>query len=106
MDRYSALRKILPRFSTNSFAIVAVAAVFTLLPAAAPPAFAADPAPSAADQNCLGCHGAAGMEKKLADGDTLQLHVPADAFAKSVHRPNGCASCHADIDPAAHPPSK
>ena len=37
-------------------------------------------APSAADQNCLGCHGAAGMEKKLADGDTLQLHVPADPY--------------------------
>ena len=71
-----------------------------------PPAFAADNAPSAADQQCLGCHGAAGMTKKLADGDTLKLHVPADLFAKSVHSPNTCASCHSDIDPTAHPPSK
>src|ERR1035437_9232962 len=99
MDSYRASRKILPRFLTNSFAIAVVAAVFALLPAAAPPAFAAEPAPSAADQNCLGCHGAAGMEKKLTDGGTLQLHVPADAFVKSVHGPNGCTSCHSDIDP-------
>src|ERR1700686_2016348 len=96
MDRYSALRKILPAFLTNSFAIAAVAAVFTLLPAAAPPAFAAEPAPSAADQNCLGCHGAAGMEKKLADGGTLQLHVPADAFVKSVDGAHGCTSSPSD----------
>jgi Cytochrome c554 and c-prime len=106
MDSYSASRKILPGFLNNGFAIAALAAALILLPAAAPPAFAADPAPSAADQNCLGCHGAAGMEKKLADGDTLQLHVPADAFVKSVHGPNGCTSCHADVDPAAHPPVK
>ena len=106
MDRYSALRTIRPAFLTNSFAIAAVAAVFTLLPAGAPLAFAAEPAPSAADQNCLGCHGAAGMEKKLADGGTLQLHVPADAFVKSVHGANGCTSCHSDVDPAKHPPEK
>jgi len=106
MDSDSALRKILPRFLTHSFAIAAVAAVFTLLPTATPPALAADPAPSAADQQCLGCHGAAGMEKKLADGGTLQLHVPADAFVKSVHGPNTCASCHTDVDPTKHPPEK
>src|SRR5450631_2146111 len=106
LDSYSASRKILPGFLNNGFVIAALAAALILLPAAAPPAFAADPAPSAADQNCLGCHGAAGMEKKLADGDTLQLHVPADAFVKSVHGPNGCTSCHADVDPAAHPPVK
>ena len=106
MYGYGALRKILPEFLCNSFARAALAAAFALLPTAVPPAFAADPAPSAADQHCLGCHGAAGMEKKLADGDTLKLHVPAELFAKSVHRPNTCASCHADIDAAAHPPSK
>ena len=106
MDRYSTLRKILPGFLSNGFAIAALAAALILLPAAAPPAFAADDAPSAADQNCLGCHGSAGMEKKLADGDTLQLHVPADAFVKSVHGANGCTSCHSDVDPAKHPPEK
>ena len=106
MDRYSTLRKISRAFLCNSFAIAALAAALAFLPAATPPAFAADEAPSAADQHCLGCHGAAGMEKKLPDGDILQLHVPAELFAKSVHRLNGCASCHSDIDPTAHPPSK
>ena len=105
MDCYSASHKILPGFLENGFFVAAVAAALILLPAAASPAFAADPAPSAADQNCLGCHGTAGMEKKLADGGTLQLHVPADAFVKSVHGPNGCTSCHSDVDPAAHPPA-
>ena len=106
IENDSALRRVLPRFLTTSSIIAAVAAAFTLLPTAAPPAFAAEPAPSAADQVCLGCHGSAGMEKKLADGGTLQLHVPADAFVKSVHGPNTCASCHTDVDPAKHPPEK
>ena len=46
------------------------------------------------------------MEKKLADGDTLQLHVPGDLFAKSVHSAIGCTGCHADVDLAAHPPEQ
>jgi nitrate/TMAO reductase-like tetraheme cytochrome c subunit len=103
LDCNSASRKILPRFIETSFAIAAIAAALILVPV---PAFAAEPAPSAADQNCLGCHGTAGMEKKLADGSTLKLHVPADGYAKSVHGPNGCTSCHADVDPAKHPPEK
>jgi hypothetical protein len=106
IDCYTASRRILIPFLQTSFVTVALAAALILLPAGAPPAFAADPAPSAADQNCLGCHGAAGMEKKLADGDTLQLHVPADGYVKSVHGTNGCTSCHADVDPAKHPPEK
>ncbi len=106
MNGYGTLRKILPAFLRNGFAISAVATAFVLLPAAAPPAFAADDAPSKADQICLGCHGAAGMEKKLEDGDTLQLHVPAELFVKSVHGANGCTSCHSDVNPAAHPPEK
>ncbi len=106
MDGYGALRKILRAFLYIGFAIAAVAVALALLPATAPPAFAADDAPSAADQQCLGCHGAAGMEKKLEDGDTLQLHVPGDLFAKSVHSAIGCAGCHADVDLAAHPPEQ
>ena len=105
MDGYGTLRKIPRVLLCIGFAIAAVAAGLALLPAAAPPAFAADEAPSAADQQCLGCHGTAGMEKKLADGDTLLLHVPADMFAKSVHSAIGCAGCHSDIDLAAHPPA-
>lgn len=104
MDRCGTLGKIPYANLGNCFAIATVAAALALF-AAAPPAFAADEPPSA-DQQCLGCHGFAGMEKKLADGATLQLHVPGDLFAKSVHSPNGCASCHSDIDLTAHPPSK
>jgi predicted CXXCH cytochrome family protein len=95
-----------PAFTLTRFAIAAAAAALLLLATATSSAFAAGEGPSAADQQCLGCHGAAGMEKKLADGDTLQLHVPGDLFAKSVHSSVGCGGCHADIDPAAHPPSK
>ena len=105
-DRYNASRKILPAILENSLTIVALAATLTLLPAAARPAIAAEPAPSAADQNCLGCHGTAGMEKKLTDGDALQLHVPAGPYLQSVHGANGCTSCHSDIDIAKHPPEK
>jgi hypothetical protein len=104
-DRNDASRKILPGFLQTGVAVAAVAAALTLLPPS-PPALAADPAPSKADQYCLGCHGAAGMEKKLADGDTLQLHVPGDGYVKSVHGANGCTSCHSDVDPAKHPPEK
>jgi Doubled CXXCH motif (Paired_CXXCH_1) len=106
MIGFGTSRNILPAFRCNGFALAALALAFVVLPAAASPAFAAGEAPSKADQNCLGCHGAAGMEKKLQDGDVLQLHVPAELFAKSVHGANGCTSCHSDVDPAKHPPEK
>ncbi len=102
----SGKSKILPAFLKNNLAVAAIAAALTLLPAAVRPAFAADPAPSKADQVCLGCHGAAGMEKKLTDGDTLQLLVPPGPYVQSVHGANGCTSCHADVDIAKHPPEK
>ena len=104
MNRTGTLRKFLRVFPCNGFAVAALAAAFMVLPAAVPPALAADNAPSAADQQCLGCHGAAGMEKKLADGDILQLLVPPEPYLKSVHGANGCTSCHSDVDPAKHPP--
>ena len=59
-----------------------------------------------ADQQCLGCHATEGMKKDLQDGGTLSLHVPGEAYAKSVHKANGCGSCHADVDIKNHPPSK
>jgi hypothetical protein len=102
----STLVKIPQVLLGNSFVILATAAALALLPTVAPPAFADTEAPSVADQQCFGCHGAAGMEKKLADGDTLLLQVPADMFAKSVHLSVGCGGCHTDIDRAAHPPGK
>jgi hypothetical protein len=105
MMRYGTQCRSIRVLLSNALAIGSTAVAMALIAAAAPPAYAADPAPSAADQQCLGCHGFAGMEKKAADGDVLQLHVPADLFAKSVHGANGCASCHSDINLAAHPPS-
>jgi cytochrome c553 len=105
MDGCSALRKIPRALLCIGFAIAAIAAGIALLPAAAPPAFADDDAPAAADQQCLACHGSDGMEKKLTDGNTLSLHVPGDLFAKSVHSPIGCTGCHTDIDLTAHPPA-
>jgi len=55
------------------------------------------------DQQCLACHAAADLEKKLANGDRLSLHVKAEVFAKSVHKAIGCAGCHGDVDLKTHP---
>ena len=56
-----------------------------------------------ADKTCLGCHGTEGMSKDLGEGKTLSLHIAGEGFAKSVHRPLGCAACHADIKLDKHP---
>ncbi|HUC63034.1 MAG TPA: hypothetical protein VMF53_13860 [Alphaproteobacteria bacterium] len=77
-----------------------VAALALGLAALAPPASAA--APSKNDQACLACHGSAGLEKHLADGATLSLHIAGDNFAKSVHGAIGCTGCHTDINLATH----
>lgn len=57
---------------------------------------------SDADTACLGCHSIEGLEKTLGNGEKLSLHVSGEGFAGSVHRPFGCATCHAAIDPATH----
>src|SRR5271166_4296484 len=49
--------------------------------------------PSKADQQCLACHGMPGLEKPLANGETLPLHVAGDSFAQSVHAGLGCTGC-------------
>lgn len=56
-----------------------------------------------ADQQCLGCHSAEGLEKQLESGEKLSLTVAGEAFAKSVHGVVGCGACHADIDLEKHP---
>lgn len=68
-------------------------------------ALAADPAPapSEADQPCLGCHGQEGLQKTLDNGDTVALAVKGDAFARSAHAPLGCAACHSDVNVKDHP---
>ncbi len=82
----------------------AVAAVVLALAGMTASASAA--ALSEGDQQCLACHGAPGMEKQLASGESLSLHIPGDAFAQSVHSALGCTGCHTDIDPASHPPAE
>ena len=67
---------------------------------------AADGALSQLNQQCLACHSAKGLDKKLANGDTLSLHVDGSAFGKSVHNKIGCAVCHASVSLENHPPVK
>jgi hypothetical protein len=72
------------------------------------PGMTARAAEDAADQGsamCLGCHGSAGLEKKLDNAETLSLYIPGDTFAKSVHGGIGCTGCHSDIKLESHPPS-
>lgn len=66
----------------------------------------ADSALSALDRQCLGCHSAKGLEKKLASGETLALHVDGSVFAKSAHNLIGCAVCHREVTLENHPPLK
>jgi len=84
-------------------------ALFLALFAASLPAAAAGSAVDslpAADQQCLGCHATEGMKKDLQSGEALSLHVPGATYAKSVHKANGCGSCHSEVDIKSHPPSK
>lgn len=67
---------------------------------------AADSVFSQQDEQCLGCHGTKGLEKKLANKETLSLYVEGQAFAKSVHNLLGCAVCHRDVALEQHPPLK
>ena len=80
-----------------------VIAVLLAVVGMAAPASAAPP--SAADQQCMMCHGAPGMTKTLGDGQILPLQVAADHYAQSVHAAFGCAGCHADVNLASHPPA-
>src|SRR5476651_168243 len=88
----------------KNFVIAAFAALFVLFPVRFMAADAALPGNlSDGDKQCLGCHGIDGFKKELGAGNILSLHVQGDAFAKSVHGVNGCASCHADVDLKIHP---
>jgi predicted CXXCH cytochrome family protein len=85
------------RIIAARLALVVVFAVASLT------ARAADSALSALNQQCLGCHSMKGLEKKLANKETLSLHVDGPAFAQSVHNKIGCAVCHANISFESHP---
>jgi predicted CXXCH cytochrome family protein len=85
-----------------SAALLGAAVVFSVCG----PARAADSELPEAAQACLACHSAEGLDKKLANGETLSLHVDGTAFSKSVHSVLGCAVCHADVTLENHPPLK
>jgi ssDNA-binding Zn-finger/Zn-ribbon topoisomerase 1 len=85
----------------TGFVIAAVAGFLVLFQGTW--ASAADKPLSDADKTCLGCHAQERLEKKLANKETLSLHVQADAFAKSVHSVIGCAGCHAEVILKSHP---
>ena len=88
---------------------ILASAFFALLPLLLPSshAGAADNVLSKDDQVCLACHCEPGMEKAMAEGEKLSLHIKGKAFAASVHNAIGCSACHTDIDLAKHPaPSK
>jgi hypothetical protein len=86
--------------------VAAMAVALTAMWAWASPASAATGTPSKTDQQCLACHGAQGLQKKLANGETLSLHVDAGTYAQSVHSGLGCAVCHGDVTLENHPPLK
>jgi len=85
---------------------VALAALTAMLAIASPAAGAAGGALSQLDQQCLACHSAQGLEKKLDNGETLSMYVDGAAFEKSVHNKIGCPVCHANTSFENHPPVK
>jgi len=92
--------------TTSSLRAVLTAALLALpLAGGAAPGGATAATLSDGDRQCLSCHGERGLEKTFASGSPVSLHVDAVAFAKSVHRSLGCASCHADVDLKKHPGS-
>jgi len=56
----------------------------------------------AGDQECLACHGEAGM--KSASGRSL--HVDAAKFKNSMHAALGCTDCHIGVKEYPHPDAK
>ena len=88
----------------------AAAAIFSLfiaapLTASAAVGVSAEPL-SEDDETCLSCHDSEGMEKYLANGEILSLHIRGGPFANSIHSWVGCAGCHGDVDLEIHPGDK
>lgn len=103
---WSKCKMIGAKFHADLIVAASLALVLAALAVASPTArAAAGGALSKLDQQCLGCHSAKGLEKKLANGETLSLQVQGSAFAKSVHNVIGCAVCHGSVSLENHPPS-
>jgi len=57
------------------------------------------------NDECMGCHGEATATKDAGNGKTTSVYVDPALFAKSVHNPLECSSCHADIKAYPHDPA-
>lgn len=93
-------------FRDNFALVVGLAVLSLILSAASPATRAAEGALSQLDQQCLACHSAQGLEKKLENGEALSMYVDGAAFEKSVHNKIGCPVCHANTSFENHPPVK
>jgi nitrate/TMAO reductase-like tetraheme cytochrome c subunit len=53
---------------------------------------------------CLGCHGQPGLAITLENGDILDLYVPPENYAGSIHGQQGyaCVQCHVDYMTLPH----
>lgn len=60
-----------------------------------------------ADDFCLACHQAEGLEKKLGS-ESLSVSINPTQFGESVHKEEGiaCVDCHTDISEYPHPTVK
>jgi hypothetical protein len=102
----SKLKMTGTKFRAELIIAARLALVVVVLAVTSLTARAADSALSQLDQQCLSCHSAKGLEMKLANGETLSMHVEGAEFAKSVHNKIGCAVCHASTSFENHPPVK
>lgn len=86
-------------------ALVWALALLVGAPAAAAPANDDQLTPAEEVDMCLGCHGLASSEMKLATGQVMSLRVDRAALAKSSHKKLACTDCHADLKGiiGAHP---
>lgn len=67
-----------------------------------------DPRLTISNNLCLSCHGQPGPSLTLENGDILDLYVPPQDYAASVHGSLGyaCVQCHREIGPYPHAPFK
>lgn len=104
--RKPTTRRRAPRAALGGAAATALLVLFAVASGATPAtAGASVDALSEEDELCLSCHADEGLERELADGEMLSLHVRGEAFAESVHGLVGCRGCHSDIELETHPPA-
>jgi cytochrome b subunit of formate dehydrogenase len=59
----------------------------------------------AANQDCMRCHGDAGLVG-LANGDSVSLYVDEVAYGAGAHGETACAQCHDDVTPGLSPATR